>query len=235
MQNLEASLQEIQELLKAGQEWRYSALPSACVLCHLVDRSVLAYLDFLFAEFVNDIELRLQFRHARGFCRLHTQAVRAKGDALGIAILYSDLADMTLNRWREQPPTRTSRLPFTRPKVSSPERPCPACSIEEEANRRYVLALVQGLEQSSVQEAMREAMKSEPCLCVAHFEEIIRTAKGDVAITVQQIAAEGLERLHTELSEFIRKNDYRFRGEAWGAERDSWKRALSQLMRPPQK
>ncbi len=38
----------------------------------------------------------------------------------------------------------------------------------------------------------------------------------------------GLRRL-AELDEFIRKNDYRFRDEPWGQERDAWLRALNAL------
>jgi hypothetical protein len=36
-------------------------------------------------------------------------------------------------------------------------------------------------------------------------------------------------RLNDELEEFLRKNDYRFQKEPFGAERDSWQRAISAL------
>jgi hypothetical protein len=38
-----------------------------------------------------------------------------------------------------------------------------------------------------------------------------------------------LERLRDQLSEIVRKHDYRFRDEAYGAEADSWQRALALL------
>lgn len=231
MQNLEASLQEIQETLKAEPESTDSPLPPSCAICFLVERSVVSYLTFLFAEFVNDIELRLKFRQARGFCRLHTQAVRTRGDALGIAILYSDLADLTITQWRDHPPTKPSLLSFPkRNRSTSPELPCPACSIEAEANSRYLRALAQGLERVEV----REAIKNEPRFCMAHFEEMMRVSKPEIAQFVHSIALQHLENLNAELAEFIRKNDYRFRGEDWGSERDSWQRALNYLTRPPE-
>jgi len=38
--------------------------------------------------------------------------------------------------------------------------------------------------------------------------------------------------LQAELGEIVRKNDYRFRGEPWGSEKDAWLRALQKLKRP---
>lgn len=229
MQNLEASLQEIQEILKAEPESSDSALPPSCALCTLVQRSVASYLNFLFAEFVNDIDLRLKFRQARGFCRLHTQAVRAKGDALGIAILYSDLTEQTLTQWKNTLPSKPKMLGFPKSKLlRNTPLPCPACAIEKEANRRYLQALAQGLERTEP----REALKKEPRLCVAHFEALIRASKPETATFIHSLAIERMEGLEAELAEFIRKNDYRFRGETWGAERDSWQRALQDLIRP---
>jgi hypothetical protein len=36
-----------------------------------------------------------------------------------------------------------------------------------------------------------------------------------------------METLRAELGEFIRKNDYRFINEGFGAERDAWRRAVA--------
>ena len=43
------------------------------------------------------------------------------------------------------------------------------------------------------------------------------------------LEAKKLELLRGELNEVIRKNDYRFRSEEWGAERDAWVRALAMV------
>ena len=37
------------------------------------------------------------------------------------------------------------------------------------------------------------------------------------------------ERLNGELEEFLRKSDYRFQKEPFGAEKDSWQRAISAI------
>ena len=41
-----------------------------------------------------------------------------------------------------------------------------------------------------------------------------------------------MDALVAELEEFVRKNDYRFRDEPWGGERDAWRRALLRLRKP---
>jgi hypothetical protein len=51
----------------------------------------------------------------------------------------------------------------------------------------------------------------------------------DAAAALERLLAlqrECLQRLHDELTEFIRKNDYRFSGEGMGPGRDSWVRAV---------
>jgi hypothetical protein len=228
MENLEASLLEIQEAWRAEDESSDSPLPASCVVCQLVEKSVRAYLTFLFAEFVNDPALRVALRQARGFCKPHTQTVRDAGDALGIAILYSDLVDQTLTRWHKTPLTPRSRLSFA--KSHSP-LPCPACHIAQEAQSRYIRALAKGLESSEVRGWVGGKMR----MCVAHIEAVCREAKPESAQFLQNRAENYLQNLHSELNEFIRKNDYRFRGEEWGEERDSWLRSLSPLIRPEER
>jgi hypothetical protein len=40
-------------------------------------------------------------------------------------------------------------------------------------------------------------------------------------------------RLYDELGEFIRKKDFQHKGETFGSERDSWRRALEAISGPP--
>ena len=88
MFDLETSLREILDTLQAEPKATSSALPVRCVLCQLVEKSVLTTLRFFFDEFVNDHAIRVTIRKARGFCREHTTALYQCGDALGTAILY---------------------------------------------------------------------------------------------------------------------------------------------------
>ncbi len=230
MFDLETSLREILDTLQAEPKATSSALPVRCVLCQLVEKSVLTTLRFFFDEFVNDHAIRVTIRKARGFCREHTTALYQCRDALGTAILYSDLLDQTLTQWREHPPTASApRFSFGRRTASSnPEAPCPACATAQEATSRYTNALAHGLERPEV----RTLLEASLPLCVAHTEQVVRQAKPTSANYLLALETKRLEALYKELEELIRKNDYRFRHEEWGEERDAWLRALTHLIRP---
>ncbi|MCX6380339.1 MAG: DUF6062 family protein [Armatimonadetes bacterium] len=227
MPNQETSLREILDTLQAEPKVTTSALPVICVLCKLVEKSVLTALAFFFSEFVNDPAIRVNIRRSRGFCREHTQSLLSCGDALGIAILYSDLLDHTLTQWKERPPKR-SRFPLGRSMPHNPQAPCPACAVAQEATARYVNALAQGLEHSEVCRALEES----PPLCVTHVERVLTQAKPQQGKFLLDLEKRRLEALYTELEETIRKNDYRFSHEEWGEEKDAWLRALIRLTRP---
>jgi hypothetical protein len=67
---------------------------------------------------------------------------------------------------------------------------------------------------------------------VPHVHRVIAQAAPAHAAHLRLLESERLAALQAELDEIVRKNDYRFRGEAWGPERDAWLRALKKLSRP---
>lgn len=198
-----------------------------CALCLLIRRSIIRSLRAFFAEFVNDPEVRVRFRKARGFCGEHTPLLLESGDALGAAILYADLADETRQRWQSGARERKDH-PFKRWMVGTAKAGCPACLVETEAENRYVAALASALEQESVWNALQAGSE----LCVRHIENVASAAGAAGGARLLKVEAARLERLQQELEEFIRKNDYRFRQEPWGEERNAWRRALYRLRRP---
>ena len=115
-----------------------SSVPASCTLCLVVSNSVVRGLKSFFAEFVNDPKSRVVFRASRGFCRGHVPLLYSTGDPLGIAILYADLADATLIRWNGASPTKRGALIS---RSAARLAPCPACTLELEANSRYSGAL----------------------------------------------------------------------------------------------
>jgi hypothetical protein len=213
---------------QAGVAADHEPARTQCALCLLAVRSVERSLRSYFAEFVNDPQLRLRFRKSRGFCALHTPLLARCGDALGVAILYSDLADETRRSWSasggERRPGALARL------LSRPGRaPCPGCETESEADARYSSALADGLR--SAPDLWREIEESAG-LCAKHTESVAAAASPSDAARLLAIEGARLDLLFAELEEFVRKNDYRFRGEPWGLERDAWRRALLRLRRP---
>ena len=227
----EATLHEILSTLEVSPSSESSAdtkPETACALCRLVTRSVERSLRSFFTEFVNDPKARERLRRSQGFCAEHTPLLASLGDALGVAILYSDLADQTRERWRHLGGggVLLGKLRGSRP--PAPSAPCPACSDAADAERRYVSALAAGLES----EATWQALEAGGPLCVPHLEQVMALTKPTTTTRLRQHAEASLATLQAELEEIIRKNDYRFRGELWGAERDAWLRALPLLRRP---
>jgi hypothetical protein len=211
-----------------GDETGGSLTVTDCAVCLLTRRSVDRSLRSFFAEFVNDPAVRIDFRKAQGFCGVHTPLLAACGDALGVAILYADLADEVLQRWRSGAANSRRRV-FA--ELFSPSRPmpCPACVAEAEAEKRYTSALARGL--SSTDE-LWDLLQTSSGLCVHHVDQTAALADSSTASRLVGIECQRIDRLLAELKEIIRKNDYRFRGEPWGPERDAWRRALLRIRRP---
>ena len=225
--SLETSLHELLDALRLQHDPARADADAAslsCPVCTLTRRSVERQVRAFFAEFINDPAARVRFRQSRGFCAHHTPLLAELGDALAVAILYADLAERTRDRWQTE---RPHRFPFGR-NAHKPLAPCPACSAETDAERRYTQALAAGLERTEVW----SRVEAGTGLCVAHIEMILVVASPAGAARLRQLEMQRLSLLQSELEELIRKNDYRFRGETWGAERDAWQRALNKLRRP---
>ncbi len=64
-----------------------------CPICIVSQKAVEHYLNALFYEQVNDVQVRQALRTSLGFCHEHAWlAVNSEvGDALGLAIIYHDV------------------------------------------------------------------------------------------------------------------------------------------------
>jgi hypothetical protein len=227
----EAALAEVVAALRECGATAAGAAPAIafrCAICGLAEQSAARSLRALFAEFVNDPKTRLRFRAARGFCREHTPILLECGDALGVSMLYADLADAARERWRAGLPSPKRGLIPSR-SAARESAPCPACETEAEAETRYCAALAAGLQTDA---ALWQTLDASRGLCARHIERTAAAARPADAARLLEMEARGMDVLYAELEEFIRKNDYRFRGEPWGAERDAWRRALARLRRP---
>ena len=71
------------------------------------------------------------------------------------------------------------------------------------------------------------ALRVSDGLCMPHFLAALHTLKESESFeALLLIEHEKLAALQLELAELIRKNDYRFSEEDWGAEGNSWRRAI---------
>jgi hypothetical protein len=184
-----------------------------CPVCRLEHAADWRYLDRLFYEQVNDLGVRQQLRASRGFCLEHARMAteEMQGKALGLAIIYDDQLRLGLED------LAAGRL------GSAALKKCPACANREETTLRVFAELSKNL----LQPALLDAFRASQGLCFGHLRqalEHLRSPEKRAALVTAQSAI--MEKLRAELAEYIRKNDYRFAGESFGAERDAWRRAV---------
>ena len=181
---------------------------NACPICFLAQRSATRYIDNLLYEKVNDAGVAESLKQSGGFCKEHAGEVSETGEAVGIAIIYKRIIDDLLSRLRKslKPPIR---------------KQCPACSIYDESEIRYLGAL------NDHWNELKSLFGKSSGLCVSHFYMAIDLMKTDgKSRELRGIQMQKLEELSKELGEFSRKHDYRYKDEAWGNEKDSWQRAI---------
>jgi len=192
---------------------------TGCPVCRVEQNVLDRYIGNLFYESVNDIKMRERLRASLGFCSEHARMAldRRLGNALGFAIIYQDVITNIL-RGLEKNSADSNTF--------KPHRHCIVCHEQEKTSQLIVSALIDGLSESQLAKALR----SSDGLCIPHlklaFESVRDTAASEV---LRSTHFEKLESLNNELAEFIRKNDYRFKDEGFGAEGDSWRRAVNKL------
>lgn len=208
-----------------------------CPLCTIERQTVRRYLDNLFYENVNSPALRRRLRESRGFCREHAWLVvnERLGDALGIAIVYRDILESLLQDMTARPRRAKTSWLLAKPspaeggeseaEAATTSGLCPACAQRDEIGRSMLAILVKFLTDKDMQAALRQS----DGLCLRHFSLAFDQTEGreEARAILLGIQREKVTSLCAELSEFIRKNDYRYFGEGFGAEGDSWKRALA--------
>jgi hypothetical protein len=213
-----------------------------CPLCRLCSRAVDRYLEHLLYESVNDPRIRRNIRLSQGFCKEHAWQLQQKGDALGIAIVYHDVMVNILRALGREGgygahPSPTQRLRRLLPEVASqaarrlaerlaPTRRCTACLQGAEVERAYLETLLQHC-------ADRELLalwRTSDGLCWPHLQHGLRLARDEATLRrLIDVELPHLEHLRDELSEFIRRHDYRLGGKGFGSEGDSWIRAVAKI------
>ncbi|MEI6291259.1 MAG: DUF6062 family protein, partial [Chloroflexota bacterium] len=176
----------------------------------------LRYLERLFYERVNDYELRLHLRSSQGFCieHAHMAEEQIQGKALGLAILYEDILRLALDQLNEQHT------------LAAPIKKCPVCSSREEFTNRVIAEL----SRLNKHEALEEAFARSQGLCFKHLRQMLTYLKDNNRKShLLALQSRIMQSLRADLSEFIRKNDYRFMSEESGPEKDSWLRAIKMI------
>jgi len=198
-----------------------------CVLCERELQSVKRHCESVLSEMVNDPQLRKDLRHSQGYCARHAHLLLNSGSALGTCILYKDQIGAFDEVLRSLASSMVKTRRYATLGVWKTHKGCPACLVQEESRKRAISVLLKGLEEPD----MRDAFENGSGFCVPHFFHVLESAK-KMAIREYIIAVQRLkyQTLLNELSEFQRKNDYRFSHEPMGTEADSWSRAVRMIV-----
>jgi hypothetical protein len=204
---------------------------TGCPICQLAQKGVQRFFDGLLYENANDAEIRRRVAAALGFCNRHAWQMRSvNGSALGMAFLNRD----ALNQWQRQleqvqkPSGRGILERFCKlaAHANRAKAKCLACERQNEIEQRYIETLIESLPEHD----FRVALRQSEGLCRTHYARACAAApRAEALETLLEIQMEINARLVAELDEFIRKNDYRFMSEGFGAEGNAWVRAIERL------
>jgi hypothetical protein len=212
--------------------------------------TVARYLDILIYENVNDPQTRDAVVAARGYCNGHSWQLRAtSGAAFGTALMYRDVLQHVAEEIGRQLPgahrdlfatgrndggllkrlaTLTGRSDSDGQGrgITDPHLACPACRVRERYERIYLGVLLDHLGA----EEFTRALQSAGGLCLVHLDRARVTTRNMRALErLSEVQNACMQSLLEELSEFIRKHDYRFTGEGMGEEGTSWIRAIEMV------
>jgi len=210
-----------------------------CVVCRLAQKAVRRFFDHLLHENVNDPGVRQTIRRAHGFCNLHAWQLRDLQGALGSAIIYRDvletvreqlqhvsLLDEGARNWARVRAALADSI--ARPSAAdlarnlAPQESCPACQTRQRTEELYLRTLLRHMDDPDIADGLR----SSGGLCFQHFRAgLLQSEDEPSALRLAALQSKVWDELIEELSEFIRKQDYRFRDESLEKEGDSWIRA----------
>jgi hypothetical protein len=207
-------------------------------------------LDSLLWEGVNDPGIRRSIRQSQGFCRQHAWELIRDGSSLGVAILMHDLFQNLHRTIEDAKYQAVSALSVRRTQEAldrqlpsaateelvaqlSPQKACPACAQVSKMESIYLTTLLDHLRAGPGDDSLLPDFEASDGLCLPHFRQALTLVRGEKAFDrLTAVQRSVWQRLVGELSENIRKSDYRFRDEPRGDEADAWLRAVAALVGP---
>ncbi|MDE2125383.1 MAG: hypothetical protein KGJ62_02210 [Armatimonadetes bacterium] len=185
-----------------------------CSVCARVDAASSGRLRQLFAEEVCDTAVRTALRSSWGFCARHAQRASDLGAALGVALIYQDIAAAIQRQLAIRRTAHRLRV-----------EPCTECLAEDADTVR----LCAGLGAALADEALRERYALGGGLCGRHLAAVFNAAAEPARSFLSVDESARLSRLEAELGEYVRKCDFNHSSEPMGPERSAWRRALAKI------
>ena len=218
-----------------------------CAICRLTAKAADQTLESLLWESVNDPEVRHDIRQAHGFCHEHSWRLARHRASLGATIITNDvlrdvlrtmeaaqfqaLPILSLRRAQEmRAPERPAAATADVVTQLTPQRPCPVCIEADKMERIYLSSLVENL---PGEDGLLDTFRSSDGLCLPHLRQALTQVRDEAVFEALINAQRAIwERLADQLSEIIRKADYRFQDEARGEESGASLRAIAALAGP---
>ncbi|NLV73568.1 MAG: hypothetical protein GXY52_02615 [Chloroflexi bacterium] len=208
-----------------------------CPICRMINRATDRYLDSLLYEAVLDPDVRAKTKATHGFCADHVEMLGERpGRALGIALIYRDIIRAAADA-ADRPTPPSGKLLDTLRGKNRPgalaadslrhDQACPACLIGREAEVNYTSLMLAHIEDPE----FHAAYAAGEGICLPHLIAVLERAGTEEevrAIVGPQVVR--YRHMLSELDEFIRKRDHRFRHEPMGEEGDVWLRAMNAVV-----
>jgi hypothetical protein len=204
-----------------------------CAVCRLLERDVARYLDTLLYELTVDPPTQTAFRASRGLCHDHTWILPDLNNALAVGILYDAVVDELIRAVAQAQPKQLGALDRLRKggaasgvaQALQPQKPCPACVVRDDAQRRYL----QVLGEYAGDARLRSVFEQSDGLCLPHFTALLNlTTDAANARLLIDIQAQKWVALKAELVLLLHRLDAHYHAEM-GSEATSWLRALARV------
>lgn len=209
-----------------------------CPICRLGLHSVAHYIESINYDSVGDQGIRTQLQKSLGYCNLHAYQWLQAAVILGTANIYRDVVRVI----HDDLQTRSHHAHALGDRVLSlfgdrsadeeaedlivPSASCPICVVLAETEQRLVKTLIHGLADAG----FRSAYDASSGLCIPHLRLALLSAATQASYeTLKAHALRTEETLIAQLSEIIRRHDYRYMHEPSGEEKGAAARAVAHV------
>lgn len=197
-----------------------------CVICKLLEVSVLKYFENLLHEFTMDPTSRREIREAFGYCRKHTgqliDVTKNTNQRLSASIVAEDLASSFLKH--------SKRLSRSGIQASTGmfkiRKSCPICKYYSKHERMYVSEFAKG----TAKEEFLKKFEENPGICIEHLIMVSKSVKDRNALKrILQPQIDSVEEIDLELNNFINKFDHKSSERITDSEASAWYRLFGRI------
>jgi hypothetical protein len=197
-----------------------------CVICKLLEISILKYLENLLHEFTMDPTSRREIREAFGYCRKHTEKLidvtKNTNQRLSASIVAEDLASSFLKHSKKllRSGIHASSGMF---KI---RKSCPICKYYNKHEKMYVSEFAKGI----VKKEFLEKFEEKPGICIEHLIMVSKSVKDRNALKrILQPQIDSVEEIDLELNNFINKFDHKSSERITDSEASAWYRLFGRI------